>query len=208
MKEDFLSWITLNNIVADSKSWMQKEWSKINKEIDYLKTKLNQILNTSNSDAEDKLKDNLTIYVNKLFETVHDSFKIRRELYLTRNAKDRIILDLDSSDSISISDVSKDKWDGEDLKIIELKISLDENDNEFYSLIQSIQEISKQILSSQNTDETSSIYNKAKLIAQRIKQKKYENIWLKEEILEQKDQIEKSKNAYDLDLLEAINLKK
>lgn len=113
-------------------------------------------------------------YVKSLFEIVQNSFSLRRELYLTKNAKDRIILDIDSFDSFSNCGENTDRCGAKDLDIIELKISLDENDNEFYSLVQKIQEIAKEI--SSNSDNEANNYAKARSMISRIKQRQYDNL--------------------------------
>lgn len=128
---------------------------------------------------------------------MQNSFNLRRELYLSKNAKDRIILDIDSIDSFTNSLDNRDRCENEDLNIIELKISLDENDNEFHSLIQKIQEIAKKISSSsQDESELTSNLAKAKSIVQRIKQIQSLNVSMKEDIIEQKIELEQSKTLF------------
>lgn len=156
------------------------------------------------------------MYTQELFNVVEDSLKLRREIQLLENIKDKIELDLDSSDE-HISQSNKN-LEAEDFKIIELKVSLDENDFEYQTIFAKIQQISRVISGNRckEQEETASPqlsnYEKAKHMLRRLKEQRLDNVVLQESILEQKAERESNKQNSDPnsapDVLEAMSMKK
>ena len=122
---------------------------------------------------------------------VKDGVRIRKSIERVTNTMNIAQKNLDNLDSSVLVESTKKIIDKQDFKIIELKVSLDENDEEFSNIVDKIQQL--WITLQGNNDDVS----KAKYMLKRIKGSQYENICLKEQVIKQQSMLQSEKIKND-----------
>jgi hypothetical protein len=130
--------------------------------------------------ADSHLHSTLKLYTNELFGLVEDNLRIQKEIDYLIEEKGLKELDL-----------SRDDFDEDEFEVVELKVMLESNQEEYQEVLDRIRKIYKLI--STGTTESQFNIQRAKYMRRRVEEIKFSNLCLKEEVFRNKDALEQHK---------------